>query len=331
MHKLMTFEHLSKLWSTQLAGLLTGKALAAYASLNGNTASSYDDVKKATLHHYDVNEEAHRRRFRSDRKKPEESYQNWGDRLSNHFTRWTKDRRMPLEEVMVLDQFLAGAPEELRVWLKERKPESLKQATELADDYTLARGGSRTTHRQPPTTGRPGPATGGRAQDSRVSSQSSSRAPLMDRHSQTNAQGDQKCFHCGGYGHIMYNCPKRGKPTTSGTSKALLASDCDEVAWNAESQKYLRRGTLDGRPVQMLIDTGCNQTVVSARLVAGAKTHFQRKVPILCAHGDTVLYPTAKVKLQMKEWTGEGQVAVAPHLPVDVLLGMDIYGPPDCQ
>ena len=123
----------------------------------------------------------------------------------------------------------------------------------------------------------------------------------------------------------MYNCPKRGKPATSGTSKALLASDCDEVAWNVESQKYLQRGTLDGRPVQILIDTGCNQTVVSASLVAGAKTHSQRKVPILCAHGDTVLYPTAKVKLQMKEWTGEGRVAVAPHLPVDVLLGTDMY------
>ena len=31
-------------------------------------------------------------------------------------------------------------PEDLRVWLKERKPSSLEQAIELADDYALARG-----------------------------------------------------------------------------------------------------------------------------------------------------------------------------------------------
>ena len=41
---------------------------------------------------------------------------------------------------MVLDQFLARVPENMRVWLKERKPGSLKQAIELADDYALARG-----------------------------------------------------------------------------------------------------------------------------------------------------------------------------------------------
>ena len=40
---------------------------------------------------------------------------------------------------MVLNQFFSGVPEDLRVWLTERKPKSLQQAIELADDYTLAR------------------------------------------------------------------------------------------------------------------------------------------------------------------------------------------------
>ena len=45
---------------------------------------------------------------------------------------------MPLEELMVLDQFLVGVPEDLRVWLKERKLGSFEQAIQLADDYALA-------------------------------------------------------------------------------------------------------------------------------------------------------------------------------------------------
>ena len=47
---------------------------------------------------------------------------------------------MPVDELMVLDQFLAEVPDDFRVWFKERKLGSLEQANELADDYALARG-----------------------------------------------------------------------------------------------------------------------------------------------------------------------------------------------
>ena len=49
------------------------------------------------------------------------------------------------------------------------------------------------------------------------------------------------------------------------------------------------------------------------------------QVPILCAHGDTVLYPTAVVKLQTGLLKRKGRVVVAANLSVDVLLGMDLY------
>ena len=330
-HFLATFERIAKqqgwseeVWATQLAGLLTGKAMAAHASLNSESAVSYKDVKKAILHRYDVNEEAHRRRFRSDRKKPEESFKNWGDRLFDHFTRWTKEQKMPVEELMVLDQFLAGVPEDLRVWLKERKPESLRQAMELADNYTLARGTGRSAGRKSqaadlPTAG----STGGRADTSKPPFQP--RAPVMEGRTQTNSKGERRCFQCGKYGHLMFNCPNKSVPPTSGAGRILYAKGCDEVAWNERSRKYLRRGNLDGRAVQMLVDSGCSQTMVSARLVDAPKISSEEKVPILCAHGDTVLYPTAVVKLQTGPWKRESRVVVAPNLPVDVLLGTDLY------
>ena len=116
-----------EVWATQLAGLLTGRALAAYTRLNIVSAARYEEVKKAVLHCYDINEETHHRHFQTDWKSPEESFQNWGDRLRDHFDHWTKDQKMSLAELMVLDQFLGGVPEDLRVWLKERKPESLQR------------------------------------------------------------------------------------------------------------------------------------------------------------------------------------------------------------
>ena len=48
----------------------------------------------------------------------------------------------------------------------------------------------------------------------------------------------------------------------------------------------------------MVVDSGCSQMMVSAKLVDGAKISSEVKLPILCAHSDTVLYSTAVVKLQ---------------------------------
>ena len=302
--------------------------MAAYASLNSDAAASYDDVKKAILHCYDVNEEAYCHRFCTNRKRPEEFYRNWGDRLSDHFHRWTKDQKMTVEELMVLDQFLAGVPEELRVWLKERKPESLKQAAELADDYSLAR--SRSTPQKPVLTGAAKLPHNDQSQTSHLPPGPLPK-PLEVGRSQTNWRGDKRCFQCGKFGHLLQTCPERRTSAASGSIKALLSEACGEMAWDASSHKHLRRGTLNGRPVQMLVDTGCDRTMVLAKLVETSRVDKGCKVPVLCAHGDTVFYPTARVKLQTGSWECESRVIAAPNLPVDVLLGRDIYDYHNCE
>ena len=76
----------------------------------------------------------------------------------------------------------------------------------------------------------------------------------------------------------------------------------DELAWNLSSPKYLRQGTVNGRPAQMLIDTGCNQTVVLSRLISKDRLDHQDTVPMLCAHGDTKCYPTAWVEFRVGSW-----------------------------
>ena len=47
----------------------------------------------------------------------------------------------------------------------------------------------------------------------------------------------------------------------------------------------MRRTTVDGRPVQMLVDTGCDRTIVSATIVKTAKLDPGSKIPVLCVHG----------------------------------------------
>ena len=97
----------------QVAGLLTGKAMAAYAALTPGDVVTYKKVEEAILGRYEINEETYRQRFRQDRKKGEESYREYADRLGDHFTRWTDSQFIPLKELIMLEQFLTGVPEDL--------------------------------------------------------------------------------------------------------------------------------------------------------------------------------------------------------------------------
>ena len=89
-HFLATFERIGEqqkwpedVWATQVAGLLSGKALAAYAALTPKDAVVYDTVKGAILRRYEIDEETYRQRFRTDHKKGEESYHEYADHIGD--------------------------------------------------------------------------------------------------------------------------------------------------------------------------------------------------------------------------------------------------------
>ena len=72
-HFLSTFERIAiqqewpkQVWATQLAVLLSGKALAPYVALTPGDAVLYDKVKEAILRRYEINEETYRQQFRQD-------------------------------------------------------------------------------------------------------------------------------------------------------------------------------------------------------------------------------------------------------------------------
>ena len=82
---------------------------------------------------------------------------------------------------------------------------------------------------------------------------------------------------------------------------------------------------LDGRPVQMLIGSGC--TMVSANYTKADKLDYCNTEKICCVHGNVVSYPTAEVNLRLGQWSQIAKVVVAPGIciPVLVLIGTDIY------
>ena len=51
----------------------------------------------------------------------------------------------------------------------------------------------------------------------------------------------------------------------------MFAEACEDRAWNEDSYKYWKLGTVDDRPVQMLVDVGSDQTIVSPGVVKSSK------------------------------------------------------------
>ncbi len=148
-HYLTTFERIAgaykwptATWSLKLAPMLTGKAQAAYASLDAETASDFAKVREAILRRYNINEETFRQRFRTTKKKQDEGYIELEVRLRDSFNRWTHAESATKEQIcdlVILEQLLSSMTPELQVWVRERKPKTAAQAGELADDYVLAR------------------------------------------------------------------------------------------------------------------------------------------------------------------------------------------------
>ena len=84
----------------------------------------------------------------------------------------------------------------------------------------------------------------------------------------TNTKGEKQCYYCKKYGHLMYSCPDRKNDGETARSKqGLFSKVCPDVAWNTDSHKYLKRGKVDGQSVRMLVDTGCDRTMVRASAV----------------------------------------------------------------
>ena len=111
-------------WAILLAPQLTGNAQRAYAALKAEDATKYPEVKAAILRRYNITEETYRQQFRSDKRKESETFMELVIRLQDLFQKWTAGCKTVEEvsEKMVIEQLINTMPSDLRIWIKERKP-----------------------------------------------------------------------------------------------------------------------------------------------------------------------------------------------------------------
>ena len=206
----------------------------------------------------------------------------------------------------------------MAVRVREEKPKSMTEASEMADNYELAckaEGGGAGHSPDPPKLTPPAPSRSGSL------GQANSKPAVGVQRSKTNVKGDIQCWECKKYGHMAVACPERKSSTKRANSKPVMVA-----TQGLGKQLVLRDGKLDGRDVQVLLDTGSETSIARASLVDPSKC-TQQTVKVKCVHGDIIAYPSATVDLKIDGWEREITVALVSDVPVDVVLAWSDHYP----
>ena len=107
-------------------------------------------------------------------------------------------------------------------------------------------------------------------------------------------------------------CPDRKNAVICNCRHVMVATQ------NLGKQLLLQDGKLNGKDVQVLLDSGSETSIARASLVDPTKC-TQQMVKVKCVHGDVITYPSAIVELKIDGWEREITVVLVPDVPVDVV------------
>ncbi|XP_064651627.1 uncharacterized protein LOC135502607 [Lineus longissimus] len=268
-------------WGVNLGALLKGKALEVYSRLSSTEAMDFQKLKEALLVRFDLTVDGFQKRFRSAKPDAGETFGQFTTRLRNYLDRWQELAKASatfegIVDLFMREQFLRVCAPELKLFLRERVPNSVKGMAILADQYREARGGNilNILYRPRATVG-PDPRQP--EQVKQVSVRNTPTANSAGNRSDSSfgqKQGSfykdtRKCNYCGKIGHIARFCHTRlaaasmraeGQPTemdsSGGEASDHEVSYCMGVTPTTGS---VLNSVTGGNPT--LISTNCSSSI----------------------------------------------------------------------
>ena len=210
-----------------LQSVLLGKAREIYTQLTVEQASSYDTVKYLILKGYELVPEAYHQKFRNSIKARNQTYVEFARTKEQLFDRWCSSQKVGndhdrLRQVVLIEEFKRCIHSDVRTFINEQKPETLEEAAQLADDYSL-------THRAD-FEEKPNKFLSPRGQNSLTALRNPQKENLKQRQIYVSSSRPSStsfiqnkpgmarrpfksmtCYHCRREGHMMSECPEKLK------------------------------------------------------------------------------------------------------------------------
>ena len=157
-------------------------------------------------------------------------------------------------------------PDEVRVWVKVRKPRTSKEAGKLAEDYRQARKAELWTL-TPTKTGQKACYLCGKVRHlAKDCPTKPVGQPALSMSKNTN-RGEKKekpfvCYNCGGRGHMLRQCP------SNILFCGIKGFTRHSVKRKMINQPFQCKGVVEGQLVNdMVSDTSCSRTLVRSDLL----------------------------------------------------------------
>lgn len=312
-------------WAIILSSHLKGVALEVYSRLGQGDALNYEKVKKALMIRFECTEEGFRQKFRSSKPQRGENVSQFLTRLRNCLNRWIElsNCNKTYEGVLdlfIAEQFLKVCGKQLQMYLREKMPLSLGKMIEKAEKYVTAHGGlyqnAKTSH-----------------QFTKKGQETTNDEVEPQRSEKSVSTGKEiRCFKCHKLGHKSFNCPPKSKGEGGATKKeAYTKKDvcahaevlaCGHVVEVVSAMAALPtvRGTVCGRDVEVLRDTGCSTVVVRKSLVPH-ECMTGKHCLVKLIDSQVCKYPLAQITVNTPYYSGSA-AAVCMDTPIyDLIIG----------
>ena len=134
------------MWASYLSALLKGRALEVFVRLSRDDQSDYGQIKEALLTNFDLTERSFRKKFRDCRPEKAETFRQFSGRLASYLDKWLGLAKVEKTyeavcDFLARDQFLDCCSHELYLYLKPKPFKVLGELAHEADLFADARGG----------------------------------------------------------------------------------------------------------------------------------------------------------------------------------------------
>ena len=134
------------MWASYLSALLKGRALEVFVRLSRDDQSDYGQIKEALLTNFDLTERSFRKKFRDCRPEKAETFRQFSGRLASYLDKWLGLAKVEKTyeavcDFLARDQFLDCCSHELYLYLKPKTFKVLGELAHEADLFADAKGG----------------------------------------------------------------------------------------------------------------------------------------------------------------------------------------------